>query len=160
MTKRRNSSVGRENGCRFDGLGIDVRFLVPLLAETRDLMSFILGFASCCVYRWHPHALKSFYLLRIVQTESWSLRVTFSPYGNAAATTTSLLLGVGLDWVHLVRRPLLAYCTSPGWWLTSVEWGTGNQNTQERNLSQCQFVHHKSHMSWPGLEPRWWEARD
>jgi hypothetical protein len=24
-------------------------------------------------------------------------------------------LGVGWDWVHLVRRLLLAYCTSPGW---------------------------------------------
>jgi hypothetical protein len=24
-------------------------------------------------------------------------------------------LWVGWDWVHLVRRPLLAYCTSPGW---------------------------------------------
>jgi hypothetical protein len=22
-----------------------------------------------------------------------------------------------------------------------------------KNLSQCQFVHHKSHMDWPGIEP-------
>jgi hypothetical protein len=31
-----------------------------------------------------------------------------------------------------------------------------------KNLSQCQFVHHKSHMNWPGIEtglPRW-EAGD
>jgi hypothetical protein len=26
-----------------------------------------------------------------------------------------LLLLVGWDWVHLVLRPILAYCTSPRW---------------------------------------------
>jgi len=24
---------------------------------------------------------------------------------------------------------------------------------EEKNLSQCLFVYHKSHMEWPGLEP-------
>jgi hypothetical protein len=48
-------------------------------------------------------------------------------------------------------------------------WGSGemvvtreNWRTQRKNLSQCQYVHHKSHIDWPGREPAdpRWEAGD
>jgi hypothetical protein len=42
----------------------------------------------------------------------------------------------------------------------SVSWSTGgmkltgeNRSTRGKNLSQCHFVHQKSHMDWPGIEP-------
>jgi hypothetical protein len=37
----------------------------------------------------------------------------------------------------------------------------GKPKYSGKNLYQCQFVHHKSHMDWPGIfepEPPRWEA--
>jgi hypothetical protein len=43
-----------------------------------------------------------------------------------------------------VHWPLFAYCTSPRWW-----WWVWNSRWNEN----CHFFHHKSHITWPVLEP-------
>jgi hypothetical protein len=45
----------------------------------------------------------------------------------------------------------------------SVEWElAGETEILGENLPQLHIVHHKYHMTWPGLErgPPWWEVSD
>jgi hypothetical protein len=61
----------------------------------------------------------------------------------------------------------LAYCTSSGWQMMSmeqsVEWELGRETeVLGENLPQFHVAHHESHMTWPWLEPGppRWEAGD
>jgi hypothetical protein len=51
----------------------------------------------------------------------------------------------------------LACCTSPGWWMMSVEqsveWVAREREVLGANLPQCWFARHKFHITWPGFEP-------
>jgi hypothetical protein len=80
-------------------------------------------------------------------------------------------VGWGETWVHLVRRPLTGLLYQPRMMMMmmmmsveqSVEWElAGETQVLGKNLPQRHFVHNKSHMTWPGLEPvpPLWEAGD
>jgi hypothetical protein len=64
-----------------------------------------------------------------------------------------LFMSMGRDYVSELRPPVSGLIVKPQmideygepWW---NDIGRGKPKISEKNLSQCRFVHHKSHMDW------------
>jgi hypothetical protein len=99
--------------------------------------------------------------LLFISYATFSVRIFRCPI-HAYSTCSSSKTVFFLWW----RAPQQMLRTQP-WGLVCngapVEWNwQGKPKYSGKTLSQCHFVHHKSHMDWPGTEPGppQWEASD
>jgi hypothetical protein len=63
------------------------------------------------------------------------------------------LVGWWWDWVHLVGQTLISLTVpTPGDRWVRNNWCNENWKRKPK-YSECHYIHHKSRMTWPGIEP-------
>jgi hypothetical protein len=73
---------------------------------------------------------------------------------------------ISADWTMSVWETDYIALMKDEWYVSMVHWWNDNERGKlkypEKTLSQCHFVHHKSHTDWPGIVqvPPQWEAND
>jgi hypothetical protein len=85
-----------------------------ILSTTRKYMKYwICSFPSCCLCHCYVNVSVD-HTNSALPVHNWYDRMSIKSV-SVIKMLFFLLFLVGWDWVHLVLRPLLAYCTSPRW---------------------------------------------